>query len=71
MRPVRLLAISVFLFHAVMTLLFVVLPPMLVDRYVGFEDHWKIYVPTMIVSVFVIFPVLRRTGTSLSNTEFP
>ena len=56
-----LFAFSVFLLHAVMTLLFVVLPGMLVSQF-GFEleNHWKIYVPSMLGSVLLVFPLLRR-----------
>jgi len=68
MKPVWLLALSVFLLHAVMTLLFVVLPPMLVGTY-GFvlAEHWKIYVPTMFVSVLIMFPLLRKVGKNLAE----
>jgi len=61
--PVRLLALSVFVLNGVMTLLFVVLPGLLLNAY-GFAlaDHWKIYVPAMIVSVVLILPLLRYTG---------
>jgi len=54
-------ALSVCLLHAVMTLLFVVLPGMLVSQF-GFEleFHWRIYVPSMIGSVVLVFPLLRR-----------
>jgi len=43
-----------------MTLLFVVLPGMLVSQF-GFEleYHWRIYVPSMIGSVILVFPLLR------------
>jgi len=53
-------AISVFLLHAFMTLLFVVLPGMLVSQF-GFEleYHWRIYVPSMLGSVILVFPLLR------------
>ena len=70
MQPVRLLAASVFLLHAVMTLLFVVLPPMLVGEY-GYllQQHWKIYVPTMIVSILIMLPILRKTGRSLAENR--
>jgi len=56
-----LFALSVFLLHAVMTLLFVVLPGMLVSKF-GFEleYHWRIYVPSMLGSVILVFPLLRR-----------
>ena len=66
MKPVWLLALSVFLLHAVMTLLFVVLPMMLVGEY-GFvlAGHWKIYVPTMLASVLIMFPILRAVGKNL------
>ena len=54
-------ALSVCLLHAVMTLLFVVLPGMLVSQ-LGFEleYHWRIYVPSMLGSVVLVFPLLRR-----------
>jgi MFS family permease len=67
-RPVILLSLSVFLLHAVMTLLFVTLPPMLVGEF-GFSlaEHWKIYVPAMLGSVVFMLPVLRRVGASLSE----
>ena len=69
--PVWLLAISVFLLHAVMTLLFVTFPPMLVDRFgLALAEHWKIYVPTMLLSVLIVFPALRRMGRSLSEHRY-
>ena len=53
-------ALSVFLLHATMTLLFVVLPGMLVRQF-GFElvYHWRLYVPAMLGSVIIVFPLLR------------
>ena len=65
---VWLFALSVFLLHAVMTLLFVVLPGMLVSQF-GFElqYHWRIYVPSMLGSVILVFPLLRRI--SAQNQE--
>jgi MFS family permease len=66
--PVWLLSLSVFLLHAVMTLLFVTLPPMLVDDFgLPLAAHWKLYVPTMFLSVLIMLPVLRRVGASLSE----
>jgi MFS family permease len=58
---VWLFALSVFLLHSVMTLLFIVLPGMLVSKF-GFEleYHWRIYVPSMVGSVIMVFPLLRR-----------
>jgi len=68
MGPVWLLSLSVFLLHAVMTLLFVTLPPMLVDEF-GLELslHWKLYVPTMLLAVVLMLPILRRVGRGLSE----
>src|SRR3989304_3837706 len=58
MRPVWLLALSVFLLHSVMTLLFVVLPGLLVHRHdFALANHWKLYVPTMIASVLLMLPL--------------
>jgi predicted MFS family arabinose efflux permease len=65
---VWLLSLSVFLLHGVMTLLFVTLPPMLVTGF-GLElsAHWKLYVPTMFLSVVIMLPILRKVGKSLSE----
>jgi len=60
---VWLLALSVFLLHAVMTQLFVVLPGVWVDEYqFALTAHWKIYVPTMLGSVILMLPLLIRAG---------
>lgn len=57
------LCISVFLLHALMTLLFVVLPGLLVERQsLELAQHWKVYVPTMLVSALLVFPLLRMLG---------
>lgn len=70
MRPVWVLSFSVFLLHSIMTLLFVSLPPMLVQTF-GFElaVHWKIYVPAMLGSVILMLPILRRVGANLSESS--
>jgi len=54
-------AISVFLLHSVMTLLFIVMPGMLVQHF-GFEleYHWRVYVPSMLGSALLVFPLLRK-----------
>lgn len=68
MLPVWVLSISVFLLHAVMTLLFVALPPMLVGEFgFGLVSHWKIYVPAMIGAVIFMLPILRRVGANFSE----
>ncbi len=64
MQVIWLLSLSVFLLHAVMTQLFVVLPGMWVDDFqFALSEHWKIYLPTMIGSVLLMLPVLARTGS--------
>ena len=68
MAPVWLLSLSVFLLHSVMTLLFVTLPPMLVTDFgFGLSEHWKLYVPTMFLSVLIMLPILRKVGAGLSE----
>jgi MFS family permease len=68
MAPVWLLSLSVFLLHSVMTLLFVTLPPMLVaDFGFGLAEHWRLYVPTMFLSVIIMLPILRKVGAGLSE----
>lgn len=55
------LCISVFLLHALMTLLFVVLPGLLLEQHsMEMAEHWKIYIPTMLISAGLVFPFLRR-----------
>ncbi len=68
MHSVWMLALSVFLLHGAMTLLFVSLPPMLVDQF-GFSlaEHWKIYVPAMAGSIVFMLPILRRVGSRQSE----
>ena len=68
MRPIWLLAFSVFLLHAAMTLLFVCFPPMLVETFgLGLPQHWKLYVPAMLLSALIMFPILRKAGSSFSE----
>ena len=58
-------SLSVFFLHAVMTLLFVVLPGMLVSQFAfELENHWRIYVPAVLGSVLLVFPLLRRIGSN-------
>lgn len=66
--PIMLLSLSVFLLHAVLTLLFVALPPMLVSQF-GIElgDHWSLYLPGMLLSIIIVLPILRRVGAALSE----
>ena len=65
-----LFALSVFLLHAVMTLLFVVLPGMLVSEFsFELERHWQIYVPSMLGSVLLVFPLLRRLAASKRDKQ--
>jgi hypothetical protein len=53
-----------------MTLLFVVLPGMLVNQFsFALQDHWQIYVPSMIGSVILVFPVLRRISAKESEQQ--
>ena len=67
---VWLLSGSVFLLHAVMTQLFVVLPGLLVDGFgFGLPGHWKIYLPTMLISVLFILPLLARSGARTAEQK--
>lgn len=64
------LAISVLLLHAVMTLLFVVLPGMLVKHFsFELEHHWRLYVPSMLCSALLVFPLLRRISARQQEYE--
>lgn len=57
---IAVLCTSVFLLHALMTGLFVVLPGLLVSGYgLMLAKHWTVYVPTMLISAAGVFPLLR------------
>jgi MFS family permease len=53
------LNLSVFVLHAVMTAVFVVLPLILVEQ-LSFPapQHWKIYLPVLVISVFIFIPMI-------------
>lgn len=52
---------GIFLLHAAMTALFVVMPLALQDA-LGLpgSGHWKIYLPVMLATAIVVFPAMRR-----------
>lgn len=60
-KDMRLMSlnISVFVLHAVMTAVFVVLPLILVEKF-GFAapQHWKMYLPVLVISVFIFIPMI-------------
>lgn len=60
-KDIRLMSLnlSVFVLHAVMTAVFVVLPLILVEQ-LDFPapQHWKMYLPVLIVSVFFFVPMI-------------
>jgi MFS family permease len=61
--PIAYLCASVFLLHVLMTALFVILPGQLLRTYgMPLPVHWQIYVPTMVASVALVFPLLRMAA---------
>ena len=51
---------GIFILHALLTASFVALPLMLRDAYsLAGDQHWKLYLPVMLVSLFLTFPLLR------------
>ena len=53
------LNISVFVLHAVMTAVFVVLPLILVEKLnFASPEHWKMYVPVLLLSVVFFIPMI-------------
>lgn len=71
--PIRFLALSVFVLHAVMTSLFVALPGRLVSEYgLVLARHWHVYVPAMAASALVSLPVLAWAGRrGVERTTLP
>lgn len=53
------LDLGIFVLHAGMTGLFLVLPLMLVNQFeIPLADHWSIYLPVLVASVFIMVPLL-------------
>ena len=54
----RRLNISIFFLHMLITATFVAVPLMLLDAGLAKSEHWKVYIPTMLGSVFFMVPML-------------
>jgi len=61
--PLWVLNIGIFVLHASMTMLFINFPRLLEQEHQWFLiEHWKLYVPTMMISAVIVFPLLRKIG---------
>jgi len=50
---------GVFVIHASMTALFLVLPMMLINQFeLALNDHWKLYLPVLMCSLLIMIPML-------------
>ncbi|TWO71170.1 MFS transporter [Caenimonas sedimenti] len=61
--PLLRLDVGVFVLHAVQLAMWVAIPALLVQAGLGKDAHWQIYLPTVLVSFFVmgiVFPLERR-----------
>jgi len=57
-EQLRRLNISIFFLHMLITATFVAVPLMLVDVGMDKASHWKVYIPTMLGSLFFMVPML-------------
>ena len=62
--PLLRLDVGVFVLHAVQLAMWVAIPALLVQAGLAKEDHWQVYLPTVVASFFVmgftLFPLERR-----------
>jgi MFS family permease len=59
LRPELLrLNFGIFVLHLVQMAMFVVLPRMIVDAGLALEDHWKLYLPVVLVSFALMVPAI-------------
>ncbi len=61
--PLLRLDLGVFVLHAVQLAMWVAIPSMLVEAGLAKEEHWVVYLPTVLASFFVmgaVFPLERR-----------
>ncbi len=60
-KKLLLMDFGVFAIHASMTALFLVLPLFLVHRFeIQLENHWKLYLPVLILSLSVMVPLVIK-----------
>jgi predicted MFS family arabinose efflux permease len=58
-RQLLRLDIGIFVLHAVMTAIFVVVPLLLVRQAgIAGDKHWQVYLPVLLLSVFIMVPLL-------------
>jgi MFS family permease len=49
---------GIFILHIVLYAMFVVVPPLLVEVGLGLADHWRVYLPVVLVSFAVMVPAI-------------
>lgn len=54
------LNLGIFVLHALLTLLFLYVPPALRDAGLAPAQHWQVYLPVVLVAFGVIWPLVRR-----------
>ncbi len=59
----RVYNFSIFILHAILTGIFISLPRVFIEKWNWpLSDHWQIYTPVMLLSVVMIWPLLKRRG---------
>lgn len=58
----RRLDLGVFFLHLSLTALFVVLPPIFVEAGLVTAEHWQLYLPTLVMSIFGMVPLFILAG---------
>jgi MFS family permease len=58
---------GIFVLHIILYAMFIVLPPLLVQAGLALEEHWKLYLPVVVASFFLMVPAIlyadRRNRT--------
>ena len=73
LRNAQLLRLDfgIFVLHMVLTALFVILPGQLLLGKLDVSEHWKVYLPVLILSVAAIAPIIRGSArTDQANLIF-
>jgi len=62
---------GIFALHAGMTGLFLVLPLILINQYgLSLESHWKLYLPVLFASLFIMVPMIIRQEKNKKHIPF-
>ena len=66
---IMLMNIGIFILHFIQVSIWIILPNIIHSIGIPLESHWKIYLPTMLMSFFLIVPFIRRASHQFDSLK--